>query len=132
MAMETCLSDILNRKNTAACQSYCRERADREAFHRGGYLVIETGVRESGITAEITGRAKHIYSIYQKLKNTLPWAKILMIFTTCFALRVVVDTVPDCLPRWGLSIICGIRCRTSSMIYRQPQSEDGYQSLLRR
>ncbi len=55
---------------------------------------LETALQQTGIQDfEITGRAKHIWSIYRKMKQRgRPFEEIYDLM----AVRVLVDTVPDC------------------------------------
>ena len=60
--------------------------------------IIEK-IKEQGIEAEVTGRAKHIYSIYRKMKrdnHTLDQIYDL------FALRIIVNSVKDCYACLGI------------------------------
>jgi len=45
------------------------KRADRERFIAEVTWLLKQEFEKAGITAEITGRAKHIYSIYQKTEK---------------------------------------------------------------
>ena len=54
---------------------------------------IRQAVKKQHVEAEVTGRAKHLYSIYRKMKRdniTLDQVYDL------FALRVIVNSVKDC------------------------------------
>ena len=60
--------------------------------------IIEK-IKKQGIEAEVTGRAKHIYSIYRKMKrdnHTLDQIYDL------FALRIIVNSVKDCYACLGI------------------------------
>jgi GTP pyrophosphokinase len=54
---------------------------------------IEDALKETGIKYEITGRSKHFYSIYNKMKYQ---NKQLDEIFDLMAVRVIVDTVKDC------------------------------------
>ena len=55
--------------------------------------AIKQRLREAGIQAEISGREKHIYSIYQKmLEKHLSFSQVLDIY----GFRVVVEDTPSC------------------------------------
>jgi len=66
--------------------------------HRGANVTrvsarIETALAEEGIEARVSGRDKHLYSLYQKmLKKQLPFERVFDLA----ALRVVVGTVDEC------------------------------------
>lgn len=75
------------------------KRADREAFIETCKKRIGDALREAGIEAEITGRPKHIYSIYKKMQRKhVPFGELYDIR----AVRVLVDSVPDCYAALGL------------------------------
>ena len=78
------------------------KRADREAFVA---RVTEQSIREfekAGLKAEVTGRAKHIYSIYEKMERYAQEGKDFDDIHDLLALRVVVDSVPDCYAALGI------------------------------
>jgi len=75
------------------------KRTDREAFIETCKRRIGDALREAGIDAEITGRPKHIYSIYKKMqRKRVPFGELYDIR----AVRVLVDSVPDCYAALGL------------------------------
>ncbi len=70
-----------------------RKREERLKFIDMIMDEIKVAVKKQHIEAEITGRAKHLYSIYRKMKRdniTLDQVYDL------FALRVIVNSVKDC------------------------------------
>ncbi|MBR4435478.1 MAG: bifunctional (p)ppGpp synthetase/guanosine-3',5'-bis(diphosphate) 3'-pyrophosphohydrolase [Clostridia bacterium] len=66
----------------------------KTAMHR-----IETALNEAGIKAEISGRRKHIYSIYRKLNIKKVGLNELY---DLVALRVIVDNLKDCYGALGI------------------------------
>ncbi|WP_231379207.1 RelA/SpoT family protein [Candidatus Solirubrobacter pratensis] len=68
-----------------------REERERYVAKAGGYLAKE--LEALGITAEISGRAKHFYSIYSKM--TKKGREFNEIYDLT-AMRVIVDSVKDC------------------------------------
>jgi GTP pyrophosphokinase len=70
-----------------------QQRQERETYvaQAGGYLTRELDAL--GITAEISGRAKHFYSIYSKM--TKKGREFNEIYDLT-AMRVIVDSVKDC------------------------------------
>lgn len=60
---------------------------------------ISTKLKEQKIDAEITGRAKHLYSIYRKMKRD---NKTLDQIYDLFALRILVNSVKDCYAALGV------------------------------
>ena len=78
------------------------KRADRERFIADVTWLLKQEFEKSGIKAEISGRAKHIYSIYQKTEKYIAMGKDFDDIHDLLALRVVVDTVPDCYAALGV------------------------------
>jgi GTP pyrophosphokinase len=75
------------------------KRADREAFIARIIGELHAELRAAGIQAEITGRPKHIYSIYRKLaRKDLPLTELFDIR----GVRVLVRDVKDCYAVLGL------------------------------
>lgn len=60
---------------------------------------INAKLKEQKIDAEITGRAKHLYSIYRKMKRD---GKTLDQIYDLFALRILVNSVKDCYAALGV------------------------------
>jgi len=68
-------------------------RAEREASVQRHLEILRHALQEEHIEAEVTGRPKHIYSIYRKMKRKgVPFQQIYDVR----GLRVIVNTVPDC------------------------------------
>jgi GTP diphosphokinase / guanosine-3',5'-bis(diphosphate) 3'-diphosphatase len=74
-------------------------RGDREAFINGTAAELLRHLRESGIEAEVHGRVKHFYSIYNKMvRRNKEFNEIYDLA----GLRVVVDGVRDCYGTLGV------------------------------
>src|SRR5918995_477979 len=74
-------------------------RGDREAFINGTAAELLRHLRESGIEAEVHGRVKHFYSIYNKMvRRNKEFNEIYDLA----GLRVVVDSVRDCYGALGV------------------------------
>ncbi|MFN3763625.1 MAG: HD domain-containing protein, partial [Anaerolineae bacterium] len=66
---------------------------EREADIERHIAILQHHLRLEGINAQITGRPKHIYSIYRKMqRKQIPLERVYDIR----AIRAIVDTVPDC------------------------------------
>ena len=74
-------------------------REDRESFIAGVIDLLQEKFADAGIRAEISGRPKHIYSIWRKMKRKA--VDLEQIFDLR-ALRVLVDTVADCYAALGV------------------------------
>ncbi len=74
-------------------QKLARQRQEREAFVRNIAEILEREVEDIGVSAEISGRPKHVYSIFEKMKKT---GKGFEEIFDLIAIRVLVDSVKDC------------------------------------
>jgi GTP pyrophosphokinase len=104
-----------------------QKRAEREALIAQLQEPLERELRRAQITnVEVTGRPKHLWSIYKKMqKRDKPYEEIYDLL----AIRVLVDTVPECYHALGV-IHDGwtpVQERIKDYI-AQPKS-NGYQSL---
>src|SRR5829696_4995681 len=74
-------------------------RGDREAFINGTGAELIRNLRQAGIEAEVRGRVKHFYSIYNKMvRRNKEFNEIYDLA----GLRVVVDSVRDCYGALGV------------------------------
>ena len=75
------------------------KREERERFITAVVAALETELRATGIRAEVLGRPKHIYSIYNKMRGkSLDFSELYDVR----ALRVLVDSVKDCYTALGV------------------------------
>jgi GTP pyrophosphokinase len=75
------------------------KRADRERYIEQAILTLKREFAAAGIVGEVSGRPKHIYSIYQKMRRKS------LVFTEIYdarAVRVLVHTVKDCYGALGI------------------------------
>jgi GTP pyrophosphokinase len=78
------------------------KRADRERYIEDFCAQLRSGLDAAGVTAEVYGRPKHIFSIYRKmLRKHLPFEQIFDVR----AVRIVVDSVAECYA--ALSVVHG-------------------------
>ncbi len=103
-----------------------RTRAHRTQQVQRAIQNLTDKLASEGIKAEVTGRPKHFYSIYQKmLKQGLKFDAI----HDLIALRVVTQSVPDCYH--ALGVVHGLWMQVPEMFYdyiAKPKPNN-YQSL---
>ncbi|MDR2493479.1 MAG: bifunctional (p)ppGpp synthetase/guanosine-3',5'-bis(diphosphate) 3'-pyrophosphohydrolase, partial [Coriobacteriales bacterium] len=73
-------------------------RGARETYLEKTIEQLSVELEKLGVTAKITGRPKHLYSIYQKMVEK---GKDFSEIYDLIALRIIVDTVPDCYSSLG-------------------------------
>ncbi len=76
-----------------------KKRDERLKFIEKIMDDIRVQLKKQRIEAEVTGRAKHLYSIYRKMKRD---DKTLDQIYDLFALRIIVKTIKDCYSALGL------------------------------
>lgn len=76
-----------------------KKREERLEFINMIMDEIRVHLKKQRIEAEITGRAKHLYSIYRKMKRD---NKTLDQIYDLFALRIIVNSVKDCYAALGV------------------------------
>ncbi|HHY60157.1 MAG TPA: bifunctional (p)ppGpp synthetase/guanosine-3',5'-bis(diphosphate) 3'-pyrophosphohydrolase [Clostridia bacterium] len=74
-------------------QAINMKRQEREAYINEVIAILEKQLEEMGIEADIQGRPKHFYSIYNKMVKQ---GKTLSEIYDLIAVRVIVSTVKDC------------------------------------
>ncbi len=74
-------------------------KEEREAYIEKVVQPLKKELKKNGITAEVYGRAKHLDSIYRKIKvRKVPFEKIYDLF----AIRVIVHTTRECYHTLGV------------------------------
>ncbi len=77
-------------------------RAQRESFIAQVIQILEEEFKGVGLRAEISGRPKHIYSIYQKMERYAAQDKHFDDIHDLLALRILVGSVSDCYNALGV------------------------------
>ena len=85
------ISELLNAK-----------RGQREEYALRVQGILQAELDAAGIRAEVTGRAKHIYSIHKKTARYSAENKTIRDINDLFALRVLVDDVNACYSTLGV------------------------------
>jgi GTP pyrophosphokinase len=77
-------------------------RAQRESFIAQIIQILRGEFDNIGLRAEMSGRPKHIYSIHQKMERYSALGKHFNDIHDLLALRILVNTVPDCYSAVGV------------------------------
>ena len=76
-----------------------QRRREREQYIANAMAVLGDELRKSGVTAQVTGRPKHIYSIWNKMRvKQLDFSEL----HDVRALRVIVPSAADCYSALGV------------------------------
>ncbi|MDM7857996.1 GTP diphosphokinase [Thiopseudomonas acetoxidans] len=102
------------------------KRMDRQNFIRDVVQQLETEMQEAGIEAQISGRVKHIYSIWRKMQNkNLRFSEIYDVR----AVRILVPEVRDCYAVLGIVHSLWKHIAREFDDYIANPKENGYRSL---
>ncbi len=102
------------------------KRLDREAYMDGMVHAVSSRLKEAGITAEVYGRPKHIYSIYKKMsKKNYEFDQLFDIR----AMRIIVDKVQDCYGALGIVHTNWRHLPKEFDDYVATPKQNGYQSI---
>ena len=75
------------------------KRAERDAFIRDVTEILEREFEPLGMNTEVSGRTKHVFSIYEKMRAS---QKDFDEIYDLVAIRVLVDTIKDCYGALGV------------------------------
>ncbi len=78
------------------------KRSERERYVRQLTQQLVEALSEQGIQAEVAGRAKHLYSVYQKMARYQAGGRSFDEIHDLLAVRVLVPTVADCYNALGV------------------------------
>lgn len=102
------------------------KRLDREGYIRRVIATLQGELKASGIEAELSGRAKHIYSIWRKMRiKGIDFSQVYDIR----AVRVLVPEVRDCYAALGIVHTLWRHIPNEFDDYVANPKENGYQSL---
>jgi GTP pyrophosphokinase len=101
-------------------------RVDRERYINGVTDEIRSDLQNAGISAQVTGRPKHIYSIWRKMQRKgVSFENLFDVRAT----RILVNTVADCYAALGIVHSKWRPIKTEFDDYIASPKENNYQSL---
>ncbi len=101
-------------------------RDDREKFIQKMIAALQTALREANVEGDISGRAKHIFSIWRKMqRKNLPYSEIFDVH----ALRILVKDVTSCYAALGCVHTLWQHIPKEFDDYIATPKENGYRSL---
>jgi len=86
----------------AISQLVAAKRAEREEYIAQVTRILREELEKHGIKAEVTGRAKHLYSVYKKMEKYASLGKEFGQIYDLLAVRVLVEDVPSCYSALGV------------------------------
>jgi guanosine-3',5'-bis(diphosphate) 3'-pyrophosphohydrolase len=98
--LEDCAFRYLNPSAYAMLKTQvAKKRAEREEYIRGVIDILARRLKDGGVTAEVTGRPKHFYSIHTKMQQEeLDFDEIYDLV----AFRIIVPTLRECYEALGI------------------------------
>ncbi len=78
------------------------KRDEREAYLKHVSGILESALKQEGVKALVSGRPKHIYSVFRKAQKYAADGKDFDEIYDLYALRVIVDTQADCYHALGV------------------------------
>lgn len=104
------------------------QREGRESFIQDMSNHLREQLASHGVEAEVTGRAKHLYSIYKKLSRPGVSMDLSRVYDL-FALRVIVEDVTQCYQALGLVHSLWVPIPGRIKDYIAVPKPNGYRSL---
>jgi GTP pyrophosphokinase len=106
-----------------------QRRDERERYIANVREVLTQALKKVGLRPQVTGRAKHIYSVYRKMQAYAAQGKDFDDIHDLFALRIKVKEKSDCYV--ALGVIHGLWDPLPGQVddYVAKPKENGYQSL---
>ncbi len=105
------------------------KRSERERYIRRVEKELREALEEAGLEAEVAGRAKHLFSIYEKERRYQQEGKSFDQIHDLLALRVLVSSVSDCYAALGVVHQTWQPIRNEFDDYIASPKESLYQSL---
>ncbi|MCX7911751.1 MAG: bifunctional (p)ppGpp synthetase/guanosine-3',5'-bis(diphosphate) 3'-pyrophosphohydrolase [Dehalococcoidales bacterium] len=105
------------------------KRTEREAFIARAIELLRAEFVRAGLPAEISGRPKHLYSIYQKMQKYAAMGRDFGDIYDLYALRVIVETQEECYTALGIVHNLWHPLPNTFDDYISNPKPNGYQSL---
>ncbi len=103
-----------------------QRRGERERFIKQVVEQLQADLAEASISADVSGRPKHIYSIWRKMqKKGTPFEKVYDVH----GFRIIVETIPDCYTALGIVHARWVPIPGEFDDYIARPKENGYRSL---
>jgi len=109
-------------------EQIAEQRPARERYVQSAGDALRDELAVHGVEAEVKGRAKHLYSIYRKLLRPEINMDLQRVYDL-FALRVLVDTLPECYQALGQVHALWAPVNGRFKDYIATPKPNGYQSL---
>ncbi len=107
-------------------KALAQRRENRERFVRRMERIIQRELDKAGIKGEVSGRPKHIYSIWRKMQRKgVPFEEIYDVH----GFRIIVDSITDCYTVLGLIHTLWTPIPGEFDDYIARPKDNGYQSL---
>jgi GTP pyrophosphokinase len=78
------------------------KRVERESFINEVVRVLSEELNRADVPADVLGRPKHVYSVYQKIGKYTSQGKDFDDIYDLFGLRILVNSIPDCYKALGV------------------------------
>jgi GTP pyrophosphokinase len=92
---------LMPRQYKTVSRMISRKRAEREVYADQAAQMLKEALSAAGMNCMVSGRPKHLYSTYQKLKRYEARGRKFDEIYDLIALRVIVDTKADCYASLG-------------------------------
>ena len=79
-----------------------QKRSERERYVKQLTQELSDSLKEAGIDAEVAGRAKHLYSVYEKMRRYQAAGRTFNEIHDLLAVRVLVPNISDCYNALGV------------------------------
>jgi guanosine-3',5'-bis(diphosphate) 3'-pyrophosphohydrolase len=109
-------------------EQIAEQRPARERYARATAEALRGELAAHGVAGDVKGRAKHLYSIYRKLLRPEINMDLQRVYDL-FALRVLVDTLPECYQALGQVHALWTPVTGRFKDYIATPKPNGYQSL---